>query len=491
MALVGLLAGKQYPGKTRDDVFGGHIAAQRPGCGAGVEHGLDCRTQVMPRVGRGDGTRGKHGPQRLGHALFGGHEVGVPSHPDPQGPFGRHGGDQVIGPIAQARQFVAVHSLDQFFPRREMPVERADADAGIPRDPLERHGLRRGEGFQGHLEDSLAVSLRIRALTTMIIWHNWRTLRLCCSVYGDGGPSVSTLHHSTEVIVMVETTKGYLGRRPVTRVGFGVMQLEAAERGRAVDLLRRAVDLGVDHIDTAQFYGNGYVNELIRTALCPYREDLVVVSKVGAVHDSHGKFGLAPGQRPHELRASVEANLASLGVERLDVVNLRRLDGPGPGIEATGVQVVELQDQLAELVAMREEGKIGDIGLSNVTAEQLRQAFPANIVCVQNSYHLLDRSAEDVLDECRAHDIAWVPFFPLGSALPGMAKVVDHPVVIAAAEREGMTPAQVGLAWLLAHDRRVLLIPGTTDAAHLEQNVKTADMQLSPDTMIELDELSG
>ncbi|MDR7299828.1 aldo/keto reductase [Haloactinomyces albus] len=284
---------------------------------------------------------------------------------------------------------------------------------------------------------------------------------------------------------------GRLGGRPVNRVGYGAMQLENAEREQAVSLLRRAVEWGVDHVDTAQFYGDGHVNELIRTALHPYPEHLVVVSKVGAVHDDGGQYGLAPAQRPEDLRASVEANLRSLGVERLDVVNLRRLDGGGPGIQASGDQLVDLDDQLAELVALRQEGKIDDIGLSNVTQDQLRHALPIGIACVQNCYNLLDRSGESVLDECRAHDIAWVPFFPLGSALPGMAKVTDHPAVTAAAERAGATPAQVGLAWLLAHAPQVLLIPGTTDPAHLEQNFDAADIQLSPETVAELDELGN
>lgn len=283
---------------------------------------------------------------------------------------------------------------------------------------------------------------------------------------------------------------GRLAGRPTNRVGYGAMQLENAEREEAVSLLRRAVELGVDHIDTAQFYGDGDVNELIRTALHPYTDHLVVVTKVGAVHDDSGQYGLVPAQRPEELRAGVEANLAGLGAERLDVVNLRRLDGPGPGIRAGGDQRVDLEDQLAELVALREAGKIGDIGLSNVTPDQLRQALPAGIVCVQNSYNLLDRSGEAVLDECRSHDLAWVPFFPLGSALPGMAKVTDHPTVIAAAEAAGATPAQVGLAWLLAHDTHVLLIPGTTNATHLVQNLDAADITLDTDTMAVLDTLA-
>jgi aryl-alcohol dehydrogenase-like predicted oxidoreductase len=147
--------------------------------------------------------------------------------------------------------------------------------------------------------------------------------------------------------------------------------------------------------------------------VAPYDDDLVLVSKVGAVRDAGGK--LVPAQRPAELRAQVEANLATLGTGQVSVVNLRRLDAR-PGILTVGEQRVDLGDQLAELIALRDEGKIGGIGLSNVSADQLRQALPARIACVQNSYSVLDRAAEPVLDLCREHWVAWVPFFPLGSA---------------------------------------------------------------------------
>jgi aryl-alcohol dehydrogenase-like predicted oxidoreductase len=204
-----------------------------------------------------------------------------------------------------------------------------------------------------------------------------------------------------------------LAGRPVARIGFGAMQL-AGVHGRpgpapetALAVLRAAVDAGVNHIDTAQFYGAGRCNELIREALAPFPEDLVLVSKVGAEHDERAGR-LVPAQRPEQLRASVLANLATLGVERLDVVNLRRLDVP-PSIPVEGDQVVDIDSQLAELLALRDEGKIGGIGLSTVSADQLRAALPAGIVCVQNAYSLLDRAGQPVLDVCRAHDIAWVP----------------------------------------------------------------------------------
>jgi aryl-alcohol dehydrogenase-like predicted oxidoreductase len=157
------------------------------------------------------------------------------------------------------------------------------------------------------------------------------------------------------------------------------------------------------------------------------------------------------------------------------VVNLRRLDAR-PGIVATGDQRVDLDSQLAELVALRAEGKIDGIGLSGVGVDEFRRALPAGVVCVQNLYNLLDRTAEPLLAECAAHGVAWVPFFPLGSAFPGAPRVAEHPAVVAAAADLGVTPAQVGLAWLLAHDPGTLLIPGTRSVEHLAENVAAADV---------------
>jgi pyridoxine 4-dehydrogenase len=281
-----------------------------------------------------------------------------------------------------------------------------------------------------------------------------------------------------------------LAGRPVARVGFGAMQLAERpgsttpqSRDAALSVLRHAVERGVNHIDTAQFYGDGTVNERIRVALAPYPGDLALVSKVGAEHVA-GK--LVPAQRPEQLRAGVDANLAALGIEQLAVVNLRRVDAP-PGIIAEGDQLVDLDSQLAELVSLREEGKIGGIGLSNVSAGQLRQAIPVGIACVQNSYSLLDRSAQPVLDTCREHGIAWVPFCPLGSAFPHNPKVTAHPAVIAAAAASGATPAQVGLAWLLARYSGTLLIPGTGSIAHLDENIDAGSVDLDAGTLATLD----
>jgi pyridoxine 4-dehydrogenase len=281
-----------------------------------------------------------------------------------------------------------------------------------------------------------------------------------------------------------------LAGRPVARIGFGVMQLghPAVEKDAARAILRQAVGAGVNHLDTAQFYGD--CNTLIRAALAPYGDALVLVSKVGAVRDDTVKPPLIPAQRPAELRAQVEANLASLGTERLGLVNLRRLDAR-PGIIAEGEQRVDLDDQLAELTALRDAGKIGGIGLSNVSVGQLRQALPAGIACVQNSYSALDRTAEPVLGLCREHGIAWVPFFPLGSAgFANTPKVTESPVVTAIAADLGVTPAQVGLAWLLAHYDKTLLIPGTANPAHLAENLAAGAVKLPAASLAALDQLS-
>ncbi len=284
-----------------------------------------------------------------------------------------------------------------------------------------------------------------------------------------------------------------LAGRPVARIGFGAMQLPGPgvsgpprDRETALAVLRRAVELGVSHIDTAQFYGPDVANELIRAALHPYPSDLVIVSKVGAEHD---QGGLRVAQRPEQLRAGVEANLKGLAVEQVDVVNLRIVH-VGENLDVPADQRVELDSQLDEMVALRHEGKIGAIGISNVTFDELRQALPTGIACVQNAYSVLDRSGEPLLDLCREQDVAWVPYFPLGSAFPGIAKVTEHPTVTAAAAALGATPAQIGLAWLLAHDPHTLLIPGTSSLEHLAANLATAAVHLPEETMAALDALA-
>ena len=279
----------------------------------------------------------------------------------------------------------------------------------------------------------------------------------------------------------------HLAGQPVARVGYGAMQLHAMDSDDdAVTVLRRAVELGVDHVDTAGFYGFGAVDRRIRAALAPYPGHLAIVSKVGATANPGGELPLRIAQKPAELRAEVEQSLTALGTERIDVVNLRRAD-TAPGLVAEGDQVVDIDDQLATMVAMRDEGKIGAIGLSHVSAEQVRRALPVGIACVQNAYSLVDRSSEPVLDLCREQGIAWVPYFPLGSGWPGAPKVIDLPAAVEVAGRLGATPSQVGLAWVLTRSPETMLIPGTRSVAHLEENVAAGDLVLDAHALATLE----
>ena len=268
-----------------------------------------------------------------------------------------------------------------------------------------------------------------------------------------------------------------LGGRPVRRIGFGAMQLAGPgvfgpprDRDAALAVLRRAVALGVDHIDTSQYYGPDVVNELIRDALHPYPEGLRIVTKVGGRRDDQGAW--LPAQRPDELRSGVEDNLRTLGLERMDVVNLRLIDGDD--VE------VPLAEQLGALEDLRREGKLEHIGVSNVTRAQVEEALElVSIASVQNAYSLLDRAAEDLLELCRERDIAFVPFFPLGSAFTGgPAALTADPAVADVAAKHAVTPSQVALAWLLHRDEHILLIPGTSSVSHLEENFAAADVSL-------------
>lgn len=233
-------------------------------------------------------------------------------------------------------------------------------------------------------------------------------------------------------------------------------------------MLRRAVELGVDHIDTAQYYGPDVANELIREALHPYPDNLALVSKVGARRDQTG--GWLPYNQPDQLRSGIEDNLRSLGMEQLAAVNLR-LTGDEPD--------QQFDDQLTAMIQAREDDLIGGVGLSNVTLGRLRHALERTpIACVQNPLNLADRSSIPVLQECAARGIAFVPFFPLGSAFAPDNPVLGNPDVRAIAERLGATPAQIALAWTLGLAPNVLLIPGTSSVAHLEENLAVADVTL-------------
>ncbi|WP_432992905.1 oxidoreductase [Dactylosporangium sp. CA-233914] len=268
-----------------------------------------------------------------------------------------------------------------------------------------------------------------------------------------------------------------LGKRNVHRVGFGAMQLPGRgafgpprDRAEALAVVRRAVDLGVDHIDTAQYYGPDVANEILRSALYPYPANLAIVSKVGARRDDKGAW--LPADKPEELRAGVLDNLRALGVDRLAAVNLRLHAKSAPEV---------LDAQLDAMVAMRDEGLIEGIGMSNVDAEQLRQALErTEIVCVQNPFNLVDQQSRPVLELCAQRGIAFVPFFPLGAAF-GRDRVLGHPQVKAVAERLDATPAQVALAWVLAVAPNTLLIPGTASLPHLEQNLAAGRIELDGD----------
>ncbi|WP_150459930.1 aldo/keto reductase [Nesterenkonia ebinurensis] len=277
--------------------------------------------------------------------------------------------------------------------------------------------------------------------------------------------------------------------RTVSRIGFGAMQLPRLHEDResAVRLVRRAIELGVDHIDTAQFYGHGFSNEVLCQALAE-GDDVMVVSKVGWDPETEGPLPMRLAQRPEQLRASVKENLRTLGLEQIPVVNLRRID-VGPQVPIPEGQSVDLDDQLAEMAAMRDEGLIGGIGLSTVTADVVRQALPLGIACVQNAYSLVDRSDEDLLNLCVTEGIAWVPYFPLGSAFPGFPKVAEEPDVQSIADQLGASPAQVGLAWLLHHAANTLLIPGTASIDHLEANIATGDVHLDEEMTGRLDQI--
>lgn len=250
------------------------------------------------------------------------------------------------------------------------------------------------------------------------------------------------------------------------------------DRDAALAVLRRAVELGVDHIDTAQFYGPDVANELIREALHPYPENLALVSKVGGRRDDTGAW--LPLADPADLRADLEANLRTLGVDQLAVVNLRLMDSNEPD---------ELFDeQLSVMITARDEGLIGGIGLSEITHRHLLHALDrTEIACVQNAFNLVDRSSAPVLEECTARGIAFVPFFPLGSAFSPSNPVLGHELVRSAAERLGYAPAQVALAWTLGVAPNVLLIPGTSSVAHLEENLAVRDIALDDELRAQLD----
>lgn len=282
-----------------------------------------------------------------------------------------------------------------------------------------------------------------------------------------------------------------LGSFHVSRVGFGAMQLPGPgvfgpprDYDQAIAVLRRAIELGINHIDTSQYYGPKVSNELIREALHPYPADLALVSKVGARRGDTGRW--LPAQEPDELWAGIEENLRTLNVDRLAAVNLRCINTGDPTSKCL-VDRDRFDRQLSAMIKARDEGLIAGIGLSGISIDHLQIALDrTEIVCVQNVYNLVDRTSQPVLDACVRHGIAFVPFFPLGSGFGADNPVLGHPAIQREAAKRGHTPAQIVLAWTLSVAPNVLLIPGTSSVQHLEENTAVADIQLDDETFHQL-----
>jgi pyridoxine 4-dehydrogenase len=277
-----------------------------------------------------------------------------------------------------------------------------------------------------------------------------------------------------------------LGDLTVNRMGYGAMQLAGPhvfgppkDREQALAVLRELAALGINHIDTSDFYGPHVTNQLIREALHPYADDLTIVTKVGATRGADASW--LPAQSPAELEKAVHDNLRNLGLDVLDVVNMRLMfDVMGP---AEG----DIEAHITALAQLQQQGLIRHIGLSNATAQQVRQARTiAPIVCVQNQYNLVHRHDDALIDELARDGIAYVPFFPLGGFSPLQSSQLEE----VAASLEA-TPMQVALAWLLQRSPNILLIPGTSSLAHLRQNVAAATLVLPPTALEKLNGIKG
>jgi pyridoxine 4-dehydrogenase len=271
----------------------------------------------------------------------------------------------------------------------------------------------------------------------------------------------------------------------LTRVGYGAMQLAGPgvfgppqDHDAAIAVLRAAVDLGINHIDTADYYGPYVTNQLIREALAPYPDDLHIVTKVGARRDEQG--GWPHARTPAELREQVHDNLRHLGLDVLDVVNLRvgGLEEAEPG---------SIAEQFGALAELRQQGLIRHLGLSTVSADQVAEAQSiAPVVCVQNRYNIARRGDDALVDATARQGVAFVPYFPLGGFSPLQSDALQS-----VADRLGATPMAVALAWLLHRSPNILLIPGTSSVAHLRENVAAAGLKLPDDAIAELDAIGG
>ncbi|NYF22183.1 aryl-alcohol dehydrogenase-like predicted oxidoreductase [Xanthomonas sp. JAI131] len=275
-----------------------------------------------------------------------------------------------------------------------------------------------------------------------------------------------------------------LGDRRVTRIGYGAMQLAGPgvfgppkDRAAALAVLREAVASGVDHIDTSDFYGPHITNQLIREALHPYPQQLTIVTKVGAVRGDDASW--LPAQSPAELTEAVHDNLRNLGVEVLDVVNLRVM------LDAYKPSEGSIEAQFSALAELQQRELIRHLGISNATAAQVQEARGiAKVVCVQNHYNLAHRADDALIDALGRDGIAYVPFFPLGGFSP-----LQSDALSSIAQELGATPMQVALAWLLARAPNILLIPGTSSVAHLRENLAAAELSLSDDVLAALDRI--
>lgn len=272
-----------------------------------------------------------------------------------------------------------------------------------------------------------------------------------------------------------------LGTHTVKRLGYGAMQLAGPgvfgppkDPEAAIAVLREVIDSGVNHIDTSDFYGPHYTNQIIRQALHPYTDDLVIVTKIGARRDEQGAW--LPAFSPAELTQAVHDNLRNLGLDVLDVVNLRCMfDAHGP---AEG----SLAEPLSVLAELQQQGLVRHIGLSNVTSAQVEQGQQiCEIVCVQNNYNLAHRDDDALIDELAGKGIAYVPFFPLGGFTPLQSTTLSE-----VAQQVGASPLQVALAWLLQRSANILLIPGTSSLAHLKENLAVAQLKLPSDAIAKL-----
>jgi pyridoxine 4-dehydrogenase len=274
----------------------------------------------------------------------------------------------------------------------------------------------------------------------------------------------------------------------VTRVGYGAMQLAGPgvfgppkDHDEAIAVLREVVALGITHIDTSDYYGPRVTNHLIKEALFPYPESLHIVTKVGAYRDSRG--GWPHARRPEQLRQAIHDNLINLGLDAVDVVNLRM----GGGDDGHSLVHDSLAEPFEELAKLQQEGLIRHLGLSTVSAAQIAEAQSiAPVVCVQNHYNVAHRGDDELIDMLAAEGIAYVPYFPLGGFSPLQSDILNS-----VAERLGATPHAVAQAWLLQRSPNILLISGTSSVAHLRENVASAGLELSEDDVAELNSIAS